>query len=185
MEGFVCLLEFWKFDTKFKLHVLWVTLKPPGLGWKVTFSAWKIVFPGLKNPISLLNSEPEVLLWIAHFKPFGLCCAIKSALSLGLLSPYSTRNWVCVGFQTQMKSTPKKRNVHGQREKFAFGTQRNLYSTDLRWGFALGNANFNLTQVISSVFRYQHVGIDNANFGVGCPNQRQYPTQMVLHRSGI
>ena len=26
MEGFVCLLEFWKFDTKCKLHMLWVTL---------------------------------------------------------------------------------------------------------------------------------------------------------------
>ena len=37
-----------------------------------------------------------------------------------------------------MKLTQKKRNVHGQREKFAFGTQRNLYLTDLRWGFTLG-----------------------------------------------
>ena len=33
-----------------------------------------------------------------------------------------------------MKSTPRKKlYVHGQ-----FGTQRNLYSTDLRWNFALG-----------------------------------------------
>ena len=37
-----------------------------------------------------------------------------------------------------MKSTPIKWNVHGQRRNFAFGTQRNLYSTDSRWGFALG-----------------------------------------------
>ena len=37
-----------------------------------------------------------------------------------------------------MKSTPKELNVHGQNENFAFGTQRNLYSTDLHWGFALG-----------------------------------------------
>ena len=29
-------------------------------------------------------------------------------------------------------------NVHAQREKFVFGTQRNLYSTDLHLGFALG-----------------------------------------------
>ena len=39
-----------------------------------------------------------------------------------------------------MKSTQKTWNVHGQRKKFVFGTQRNLYSTDLRWGFALPNA---------------------------------------------
>ena len=49
-------------------------------------------------------------------------------------------------------------------QEFAFGTQHILYSTDLRWGFALGDANFHLTQVISSVFRYQHVGIGNAKF---------------------
>ena len=45
-----------------------------------------------------------------------------------------------------MKLTPKKRNVHGQRERFAFGTQRNLYSTDLCWGFALG-----VTQVLAFI----------------------------------
>ena len=43
-----------------------------------------------------------------------------------------------IGYSTQMKSTQKKLNVHAQREKFAFGTQRNLHSTDLRLGFALG-----------------------------------------------
>ena len=37
-----------------------------------------------------------------------------------------------------MKFTPKKLNVHGQRKDFALGAQCNLYSTDLRWGFALG-----------------------------------------------
>ena len=37
------------------------------------------------------------------------------------LSPYSTGNWVCIGYQTQMKSTPKKRNVHCQHENFALG----------------------------------------------------------------
>ena len=42
----------------------------------------------------------------------------------------------------------------------AFGTQHNLYSTDLRWGnanfkiHAGGNTNF-------SIFRYRHVGIPN------------------------
>ena len=37
-----------------------------------------------------------------------------------------------------MKLTPKKKNVHDQCENFALVTQRNLYSTDSRWGFALG-----------------------------------------------
>ena len=46
------------------------------------------------------------------------------------LSPYSTGNWVCVGYQTQMKSTQKTLNVHGQHENLAFGTQVNLYSAD-------------------------------------------------------
>ena len=43
-----------------------------------------------------------------------------------------------------MKSTPKKRNVHGQREKFVIGTQCNLYTTDLRLGFVLG-----VTQILA------------------------------------
>ena len=68
-----------------------------------------------------------------------------------------------------MKSTQKTLNVHGQHKNFAFGTQRkkialgtqcNLYSTDSRWGFALGDTK-NLrhpTQKIPS------------------QRQRQYPT---------
>ena len=32
----------------------------------------------------------------------------------------------------------KKKKCTCQRENFAFGTQRNLYSTDSCWGFALG-----------------------------------------------
>ena len=79
-----------------------------------------------------------------------------------LLSPYSIGNWVCVGYQTQMKSTQKKRNVHGQRKNFAFGTKRNLYSTDLRLGFAFGNTNFRFGVGCFRVLRYQHVGIGNA-----------------------
>ena len=43
-----------------------------------------------------------------------------------------------IDYPTQMKSTQKIWNVHTQREKFAFGTQRNLYSTVLCWGLALG-----------------------------------------------
>ena len=37
-----------------------------------------------------------------------------------------------------MKSTHKRSNLHGQGENFALGPQRNLYSTDLHWGLALG-----------------------------------------------
>ena len=54
------------------------------------------------------------------------------------LTPYSTEK----RDPTRMESThSKKRNVHGQRENVALGTQRNLYSTDSRWGFALGIAH--------------------------------------------
>ena len=41
-----------------------------------------------------------------------------------------------------------------------------------------GNANF-------SIFRYQHVGIANANFRVWGLTQREAPTPVVLRRSGI
>ena len=68
--------------------------------------------------------------------------------------------------------------------------QHNLYSTDLRWGFAL-----RVTQILEFAlgvmqilaFRYQHVGIANAKIGVGVGvlSQCKDPTQMVLHRSGI
>ena len=62
----------------------------------------------------------------------------------------------------------KKRNVHGQRQNFAFGTQRNLYSTDLVFGFRVGwNANFRFHVGGNANFmapRYQHVGIPNAKF---------------------
>ena len=36
---------------------------------------------------------------------------------------------------------------------------RNLYSTDLRLGFPLGDANFRFGVGCFCVFRYQHVGI--------------------------
>ena len=59
-----------------------------------------------------------------------------------------------------------------------FGTQRNLYSTDL--GFRVGgNANFKIHvggNANFSVFRYQYVG---------SLSQCQGPTGMVLRRSGI
>ena len=50
------------------------------------------------------------------------------------LSPYSTGNWL----PNRNEIDTKILNIHAQREKFAFGIQRNLYYTDLRWGFELG-----------------------------------------------
>ena len=37
----------------------------------------------------------------------------------------------------QIKSTQKNIFLHGPHKKFAFGTQRNLYSTDSGWGFCV------------------------------------------------
>ena len=58
------------------------------------------------------------------------------ALHLFHLNPYSTG--FTLGNKRKWNQHKKTWNVHGQRENFAFGTQRNLYSTDWRWGFALG-----------------------------------------------
>ena len=70
---------------------------------------------------------------------------------------YSTGNGVRVGYPTRIKSTPKKRNVHGQRKKFA---SPNARDTNMLVFFALGNA-----KVLSFAQKYQ--------------------TQMFLRRSGI
>ena len=62
----------------------------------------------------------------------------------------------------------KTKTIHGQHEHFAFGTQRNLYSTDSFLGFHVRvNADFRygvggITNANFSVFRYQHVGIPQA-----------------------
>ena len=60
-----------------------------------------------------------------------------NAVRLLDLSPYSTENWDPTRNEINSE-TNKKRNVYAQGKNFAFGTQRNLYSTDLRTGFALG-----------------------------------------------
>ena len=58
------------------------------------------------------------------------------------LSPYSTGNGVRVGYQTQMKSTPKTWNVHGQRQHFALGPNAtHIPLTDVG-GWQRENANF-------------------------------------------
>ena len=50
---------------------------------------------------------------------------------------YSTGNGVRVGYPTRMKSTQKKRNVHGQRKKLA---SPNARDTNMLVFFVLGNA---------------------------------------------
>ena len=74
-----------------------------------------------------------------HFLPNGrdFQVAQKTALLALLYSPYSTENCVCVGYLTPMKLTQTAWNVDGQREDFAFGTQRNLFYTDSRWEFCV------------------------------------------------
>ena len=62
----------------------------------------------------------------------------RDNVSILYYSPYSTENCVCVGYPTQMKSTQEISNVHAQRKDPTPGTQRNLYSTGLRLGFASG-----------------------------------------------
>ena len=63
-----------------------------------------------------------------------------------------------------MKSTAKKRNVHGQCEYFVFGTQHILYSTDSRRGFMLGVMQIlvfalGLTQILAFLDTKFHVGV--------------------------
>ena len=79
------------------------------------FYFWFVIYHNISQPIRV--SKPKI--W-KH------------------LSPYSTKKRVCVGCPTQMKSTKKTWNVHAQRKDPTPGTQRNLYSTGWRWGFASG-----------------------------------------------
>ena len=51
--------------------------------------------------------------------------------------PIFTGNGVRVGYSTRMKSTQKKRNVHGRCKKFA---SPNARDTNMLVFFALGNA---------------------------------------------
>ena len=59
----------------------------------------------------------------------------------------------------------------------------------LALGFCIGgNANFMFCiggNANLSVFRYQHVGIADANFRIGGLTQREAPTTVVLRRSEI
>ena len=69
---------------------------------------------------------------------------------------------------------------------FAFGTQRNLYSTDLRWGFALGETQIlGLASGVLALLDTNMLVSPTRNSGVGGLSQRQDPTQMFSRRSGI
>ena len=74
-------------------------------------------------------------------------------------------------------------------KQFAFETQRNLYSTDLRWGFALGEMQIlGLVLEVTQIFAFFGTNMlvyPTQNFGVGGLSQHQDPTPMVLRHSGI
>ena len=80
-----------------------------------------------------------------------------------------------------MKSTQKTWNVHGQHEKFAFSTQRNLYSTDLRLGLASGVTQIlGLASGVKHIFAFLDINMlvsPKQNCGVGGLGQRKAPTQ--------
>ena len=76
---------------------------------------------------------------------------------------YSTGNGVRVGYPRRMKSTQKKRNVHGQRKKLA---SPNARDTNMLVFFPLGNA-----KVLS--FALGDAKLPNANgfasqWNIGC-----------------
>ena len=70
-----------------------------------------------------------------------------------------------------------------------FGTQCNLYSTDLRWGLALGETQiFGLALGVTQIFAFLDTNMlvyPMQNCGTRDLSQCQDPTPMVLHCSGI
>ena len=73
--------------------------------------------------------------------------------------------------------------------KCCVGTQRNLYSTGWRWGFASGETQIlafsdtNITQNIPTCWYILRWVTQNS--GVGCTAQRQPPTPGILRSGGI
>ena len=115
------------------------------------------------------------------------------------LSPYSTGNGVRVGYPTRMKSTQKKRNVHGQRQNFALEPNA-TYIPPIGVGVGIGaNANFKfgVRGLASGNAKKLHKPTQNIptcwyilrwvtqNSGVGCIAQRQPPMPGILHSGGI
>ena len=76
-------------------------------------------------------------------------------------------------------------------QKFCVGDPKQPIFHWLALGFCVGsNANFMFrvggnTNFIFSVFRYQHVGIPNANLLPWGSQPTKDPTRMVLSRTGI
>ena len=83
----------------------------------------------------------------------------------------------------------KKGNVHGQRQNFALGTQRNLYSTVLHLGFASGETQIlGLALGVTQILWLQDTNMlvsPTQNSGVGGIAQHQTPTPGILRHSGI
>ena len=123
----------------------------------------------------------------------------NSNVALSMFSLYSTGNWLP---NTNEIDTKNMKCTCPTRE-ISLGSQRNLYSTDLRWGFALGvtqilglalgfgvggNANFRFGVGGKPVFAFLDTNMfvsPRRNCGVGGLSQWQDPTQKVLPRSGI
>ena len=72
---------------------------------------------------------------------------------------------------------------------FALGTQRNLYSTDWLWGFALGLMQIlGLTSGVMQILVFLDTNMfvsPSRDCGFGGLSQRKDLTRMVLRRSGI
>ena len=131
-----------------------------------------------RSQVSRQNIFKDRQLWLAAYPWLSLLWDFI----IFLLSPYSTGNWVCVGYKTQMKSTQKTCNVHVQK------AHRHPYSTDWRLRLASG-----LTQILAlgNAKIYQHVGISNAKFWhwgycpTPTPDARYFALQLNIGLRGI
>ena len=80
---------------------------------------------------------------------------------LFILSPYSTGNGVSRWVPNANEIYTKNMKCTWPTPVFCVGTQRNLYSTDWRWGLASGKKQI---LALGNAKIYQHVGISNAKF---------------------
>ena len=82
-----------------------------------------------------------------------------------------------------MKSTQKNEMYMVQRKKFAFGTQGNLYSTELLLGFGFGVMQIlGLASRVKQIFAFLDTNMlvsQTQNSGIGGLGQRQAPTQKL------
>ena len=89
-----------------------------------------------------------------------------------VLSPYSTKKRVCVGYT--LRHLTHEMDMPNANAR----SQRHLYSTGWRRGLASGNANFQILDTNMLVSPMQ-------NSGVGGIAQRQPPTPDILRSGGI